>query len=488
MIDIILINIPLIETSGPLLAPALLKSSLKAQNFSVKTIDFNIRFFNNNYTTEIDYFFRTNEGNDETRQTAESLVSTWVDETLAFNPRWIGISVFTYQCRIAAEIFARLAKIKNPDIKIVLGGSGIGEGGINGVNVFTKKLRQQGIIDHFVMSEGEVSLVKLLQDDLNYPGINSDAYQQIKDIDSLPFPDFDDYDFSQYEEKNRRLPIYGSRGCVRRCTFCDIHQHWKYNYRSGKSIADEMISQSAKYGMYDFYFMDSLVNGSLKEFRQFLRYMADYNTNASDDKKITWMGYYIVRDRSAEGKDHWELMEKSGAKKLIIGIESGSEKVRYEMDKKFKNSDVDYLVNKLYKHNITCQFLMIFGYPTETEKDYEDSLDFIRRYKKFAGTAISSITISNTLGILPGTPLYNNLDKLDIILDPKHENNWICKTNPELTLTERIRRVMEARQLVTDLGFENYTPDDLLVFLEENVKKFNSRLKLLDRVFTLKQI
>ena len=84
MIDIILINIPLIETSGPLLAPALLKSSLKAQNFSVKTIDFNIRFFNNNYTTEIDYFFRTNEGNDETRQTAESLVSTWVDETLAF--------------------------------------------------------------------------------------------------------------------------------------------------------------------------------------------------------------------------------------------------------------------------------------------------------------------------------------------------------------------------------------------------------------------
>jgi hypothetical protein len=47
---------------------------------------------------------------------------------------------------------------------------------------------------------------------------------------------------------------------------------------------------------------------------------------------------------------------------------------------------------------------------------------------------------------------------------------------------------MEARQLVTDLGFENYTPDDLLVFLEENVKKFNSRLKLLDRVFTLKQI
>ena len=58
---------------------------------------------------------------------------------------------------------------------------------------------------------------------------------------------------------------------------------------------------------------------------------------------------------------------------------------------------------------------MIFGYPTETEKDYEDSLDFIRRYKKFAGTAISSITISNTLGILPGTPLYNNLDKLDNI-------------------------------------------------------------------------
>lgn len=485
--DIVLINVPSVATSSPLLAPALLKSSVLTAGFTAKTIDFNIKF-NTEYIKEVDQYFMTSQADDQIKKLTESIIVDWVDEVLMYDPKWVGISIFTYQCRVAAEIFAKLLKSKRSDVKIVLGGSGIGDGGINGKNLYSEQLQQQGLIDHFIMSEAEISLVKLLQNDLKYPGIDSNSFNQIKNIDSLPFPDFDDYNFSQYPV-NKRLPIYGSRGCVRRCSFCDIHQHWKYTFRTGQSIAEEMIAQSKKYRINEFHFMDSLVNGSLKEFRNFLKYMAEYNANADADKKITWIGYYIVRDPQAEGKEHWELMERSGAKQLIVGIESGSEKVRYEMNKKFKNSDVDYLVKKLVKHNIICVFLMIIGYVTETEKDYEDSLNFIRKYKHLAGKTIFSIHISDTLSILPGTPLFDNLEKLGIVLDPKHENNWISTNNPTLTLSERIRRVGEAKKLVKELGYnEQIEVHELLSYLSDNVKIFDTRINLIKKIIEIKKI
>ncbi len=40
-------------------------------------------------------------------------------------------------------------------------------------------------------------------------------------INSLP-PDFDGFDFSKYFTDNLWIPIYTSRACVNKCTFCTI--------------------------------------------------------------------------------------------------------------------------------------------------------------------------------------------------------------------------------------------------------------------------
>ena len=127
--------------------------------------------------------------------------------------------------------------------------------------------------------------------------------------------------------------------------------------------------------------------------------------------------------------------------------------------------------------------LIIVGYPTETLEDFEETLDLIKKYKHLAGTIIKDVSISDTLSVLPGTPLYDRASELNIILDPKNENNWICTDNPTLTLAERIRRAEQAKQLVKDLGYQStQVTHDLLTFLKTNSEMFEKRLDIIKTI------
>ena len=268
MIDIVIINLPGTITHYPPAAPAILKSSIIYHGFTCKTIDFNIKFYNSGLSNvdDLEVFFTTGL-NPELTEQATDLIKSYVAEIVSLNPKYVGVSVFTYQNRIATKLFCEELK-KISDIKIVLGGQGITDGGILGSQGFSKELLSNGLIDYYIKSEGERSLVELLKSNFTAPGINSDTFEQITDLDSLPIPDYSDYDFTLYDDL---LPVTFSRGCVRACSFCDIHDHWKYQTRSGKEVANEIITLYKLYGIKNYYFTDSLINGSLKEFKIFCK-------------------------------------------------------------------------------------------------------------------------------------------------------------------------------------------------------------------------
>ena len=46
------------------------------------------------------------------------------------------------------------------------------------------------------------------------------------DLDSLPFPDYDDFDLNLYEHPDG-ASIETSRGCVAKCSFCAETHFWK---------------------------------------------------------------------------------------------------------------------------------------------------------------------------------------------------------------------------------------------------------------------
>jgi radical SAM superfamily enzyme YgiQ (UPF0313 family) len=209
----------------------------------------------------------------------------------------------------------------NPSIKIIIGGAGCLPSAV-GPSQYLNSLFDQQLIDYHVRGDAEISIVELLKGNTKHSGINDITWTELtrEQLAEVPYPDYDDYDFSFYEKPF--LAITGSRGCVRNCTFCDFIANWpKFQWRDGQRIFDEMLFQSKKYGIQYFKFSDSLTNGNVKEFKNLVNLLAQHNQQ-NPDQAIKWSGYYIFRNSTSTIDNDWQQLKLSGADILIVGIEN----------------------------------------------------------------------------------------------------------------------------------------------------------------------
>ena len=477
--DILFITVPYTDTDKPLQAPSVLRSVVEAHGYKARTHDVNHDFLSGGHKN-LDFmkqyfgFGISNDSKDldQAQRYVENIARKLLD---IYSPKVLAISVFTYQCQTFTQLLSRKIKSINPGIKIIIGGQGLTTQGIQSKDSWAMKCKEEGIIDHYIISEGEDALIRLLKQGKG-KGVDGDEWVQKNNINDIPYPNYDDYDFTKYSDK--KIMITGSRGCVRKCTFCDIHKHWqRFVFRSGSSIADEMLTQSEKYKIYDFSFTDSLINGSMKAYRDFIKIIAKHNNN--NEKKFTWGGQLIVRGLSSMTENDWMLTKESGAKSLAIGVESGSESVRDHMKKQFSNKDIDEFVEQAHRHNVSITFLMIVGYPTENEEDFLETLRMFKKYAKYQ-KVIEGVVLGSTLGILPGTPLANDL-RGDIEMN-NGENFWTYSKNPKLDFRERIKRRIIAGEELAKLGYRILGGDDqnkLLHYLW-NIYKNKQTQKIID--------
>ena len=73
---------------------------------------------------------------------------------------------------------------------------------------------------------------------------------------TYPYSNFDDYNLVTYRIGGSgltQLPVYGSKGCVRACDFCDVAvQFGKFQQKDAQHLADEMVFLAHKYNIYNF--------------------------------------------------------------------------------------------------------------------------------------------------------------------------------------------------------------------------------------------
>lgn len=399
---------------------------------------------------------------DERYQFFLTRVRDYVDIMLSHDPDLICVSVFTDVSALCAyelinEINQRPAR---RNITIAIGGSGIRarHSVFTQGKDFCEHLMSEGMIDHFMYGEGEVNFRNVLEEDYVHGGIDNFDSVQIDDLDQFPFPSYrkiniEDYPYVAHPE----LIVTGSRGCVRRCTYCDVANYWpRFKYRSGQSIADEIYHYHRELGVSNFEFSDSLINGSLKTFRELNRALIRYKQQDSEFNP-RYKGQYICRPIGQIKERDYKEMSEAGCHYIYVGIESFSDSVRYEMRKKFDNVDVDYHLAMCAKYGIENSFLMFVGYPTEQDSDHDMNLEYLRRYQKYAQSGtINLITFGYTAAILKDTPLDHMREQYNIekeFDDFEYEINWVSADNPKLTIRERIRRWIELVDLADQLGY-----------------------------------
>lgn len=471
-IDIVIATLPVLEFYLPPAAPALLKGHLEQHGFSCHTLDLNLYSKQCLNAQDFDKFFAfTTTGSDVDEHIKNQVYEGWNTLLMQHNPNWVGFSIFSDDSHITAKDFLPWFKQRNPDQKILIGGQGTAS-----VD-FIDSVKHT--VDHVIYNEGEFPLVELLKNNTNYPGIDSPG-EQILDLDSVGHSDYTDYDLSLYDRFYQEdvVQITGSRGCVRRCTFCDIGHYWPtFRWRSGKHIFEEIKKIHQEKNVQHFYFTDSLINGNQRSYLEMCELLADYNSTLS--QKITWGGQYIFKKKKGIPEHYFEVTAASGAFNLAVGVETGSDSVREHMQKKFDNDDLDFFIDNFSKHKITCSYLMMVGYPTETQQDFEQTLDLFRRhYPYVADGTIIGCTLGVGMFPLPNSPVaVQHKDLFDLSAESAKQKFWTSTVVPELDFTERTRRRLVAQRVAESYGWSIISADRELRQIQEKVNQWTQFLE-----------
>jgi radical SAM superfamily enzyme YgiQ (UPF0313 family) len=509
-LDMLIVSLPVLDLQYPPSSPAVIKACVNAAGFSAKTYDLNIlllnicgskdRFLQVQYNFEnlgptvrhsknpVEVFFdQDNE-----------LIQQWLDQSIEIikehNPRWLGISVFSYKSHKACLLLCTEIRRRCPDIKIVLGGRGASSyalgpdhnqfklamidyfGPYPNKN-FGETLLAYKIVDKVIQGDGENAVVDLLKE--NTPDNVSTRVEDIN-LENVPFVDFDDYDLRAYDYVNEpTIPITGSKGCVRKCTFCDIPVLWpKFRFRSGTHIAQEMIHLYNKHGVRKFYMTDSLVNGSMVAFKDFITILAQHN-QANPEQSIRWVGQYITRQRSATLDDrYYDLLKASGGEGLTIGVESGSDAVRAHMKKQFTTADIDHEIEQFDRRGIVCVLLFFSCYPTETWNDFMDTVRMFMRYQKYcASGTVYKITLGTPYTHHAQTPLWNMQESIGLEHKKGSDILWRLTTNKDLTYYERVRRRLILQEVASSLTLPMSRNTAELNQLIDSIKHFRKDIE-----------
>ena len=259
---------------------------------------------------------------------------------------------FTY--RLAGEINSVY-----PNKKIALGGP----------EVLFKKLRNEPFDERFfwVIGEGE----KALDIILNSKNSLIIDHNEIDNLDEIPFLDFNGFNLKLYSNV---FPLYSSRGCVRKCTFCtERFISSRFRQHSPYYVIEQIKIIMNKHKINYFTFQDSILDANLHWLQDFLTLLLKENIN------IHWEAQIAVR------KDFplslAELLRKSGCFNLFVGLESASNKVLSAMNKGFTKEDARLFFEILRKAGLQYEISIIAGYPREEESDFKETIDFIAENK-----------------------------------------------------------------------------------------------------------
>jgi hypothetical protein len=338
----------------------------------------------------------------------EELFLEVIEDIVAFNPGLLGFSQY-YINKEPTDWMAQQLKKRLPHTKFAVGGSNIQ----NGWHV------PQPYYDYVVNGEGEETILRIL--DEVERGVSHESTLLIKQpedqrlsINELPLPDYSDIDFNLYEIPNG-VNSELSRGCTAKCVFCEETHFYKYRQRSHADALREIEHLYHTKGTDVVWFIDSLVNGSLKELRAFCKGVIERGL------KIKWTGY--ARCDGRMDREYYQDLADSGCVMLNYGIESGSQKVLNDMNKGITIEEIEQNLKHGKETGVWAATNWIVGFPTETYDDFARTMTFIWRNRNMN---INNIGAGTGYGLGLETIVGQNFERYNV-LDSKYMGHWITR-------------------------------------------------------------
>ena len=200
--------------------------------------------------------------------------------------------------------------------------------------------------------------------------------------------DFRDLELSAYLSPSPVLPIEAGRGCAwSRCTFCEITSASRTGdrrrCRQPVKVVEEMCTQRLRHGAHHFVFTDEALEPALA------REIAGEITRR--ELEVNWLGYARL---SSELDDKLcRSLARGGCRKLLFGLESGSQRVNDRCRKGVDLADVPRVIDACQDAGIAVHIFAIAGLPGEGRTENEESTEYLRSLARSLDTPLSTMDV-----------------------------------------------------------------------------------------------
>ena len=318
-----------------------------------------------------------------TRETEKRIIDKNIND---FDPRLICFTAVASEYNFIAEISSHI-KHKHPPIYLLIGGPHVS---------LNPERAIKDSFDAVCVGEGEYPTLKLVQQlekgkqpkkikNLWIKQGNSIEKNKtasfIQNLDAWPLPDRDMWqECINYPGTGQTIMLV--RGCPYHCTYCCNHalrQLASGRYirsRSPSNIIKELKEIIKKFPKtYRINLEVETVGLSIDYDLELCTKLEEFNKK---HKKLT----YEVNLRIIPDKDYNKLFKafrKANIRSISIGLESGSQRVRESILKRFYSNDDIINAIKLAKkyHLQVCVYVMV-GIPGETLEDFKDTIECCR--------------------------------------------------------------------------------------------------------------
>ena len=233
------------------------------------------------------------------------------------------------------------------------------------------------------------------------------------ELDSLPMPDRKIYYLKKYLKRDSETIVRSSRGCPGNCLFCIKSKMEKFKVFSIKRFCDE-IEQMQKIGFKTFFFSDDTFAFSMKRLLELKEELKNRNMI------IKWTSNIRIKDIT---KEKIKLMKELGAYRVFVGIETINSNASQIIGKYLQKEEILEKIKILKDNNMQYHASFILGNPNDTEKDLENTINFVKEIEP-------NIVTFNLIKIYPGLELYKNPEKYGMILPDKYwfeKDEWTKK-------------------------------------------------------------
>jgi radical SAM superfamily enzyme YgiQ (UPF0313 family) len=309
----------------------------------------------------------------------EQLVARHINDTLL-----VGVTSLTGAPLKDAITFSKLIKRHRPELPVVWGGWH--------TSLFPKQvLKDVPEVDIAVQGQGEVTfkeIVDVIATTKKLSSIKGIVFREqteliqtpprpMEDMNNLPRLNYELIDVERYFEAKgiRQFDFITSIGCFFRCTFCadPFVFNRKYNSLKPERVFEDLKFYYEQYQFEDLNFQDETFFTYPKQIIKMAGLLKDYG------KKFTWAATMRADQGSRMSYEDFKLCKEGGLRRLLIGVESGSQEMMDWLRKDIKVTQVLLCADRCKALGIHVIFPFIIGFPKESDTSVIESQKMIRK-------------------------------------------------------------------------------------------------------------